>query len=292
MDIYLPIADMVVNLYTILALGFITGMLSGLYGIGGGIISTPMMIFCGIPAYIAVGTASAIISGTAFSGTLRNWKNDLIDFKSGTILFVGGYIGSWCGIQVFTSLKSTGNLNTAINLVYIAVLFVTSFIMIIDLILGKRIKNGKERIIPNTKIVQIHDVDHNDLSIISLLMSGCAIGIISAIMGVGGAIIMVPMLSCIGKMPFRVASATALYQSLFVSVNIAIVQSIRNHAVDIVLCTIMLSTSIIGVQIGSRIASKCDTKFLKMTMILLIIAICIQFILITFVKPNSLFVLD
>lgn len=303
MNLYLPIAEMSVDAFYLLGIGLLTGILSGIYGIGGGIITVPALIFFGIPSPIAVGTSANQIVGTAFAGVLKNWNSNSIDFKIGSVIFIGSIIGSFAGIQIFIALRKIGYIDLAIAIVYIAILSLAAITIYSELgyrIVQSWIKKGKNSsisskdgdIIVNSPQKQPYLIysallDKN-YNIFMLIILGLIVGMISAIIGVGGAIILIPALIYIGKMPIKIASATALYQSMLSCINVSALQAINNHTVDIILSSVMLSTSVFGVQIGLRVAAKMHNNLIKFSLACILTLLCAKFIYNVFGNYNEL----
>lgn len=245
----------------------------------------PMMIFAGIPLYIAVGTSASIITGTALSGSLYNLKRGNINAPLTFALLCGSIIGAKIGLLIFTYFKKLGNLNIIIGLSYITVLSIVALVLYWDVARYYLIHRSTvhKPAIRQTVIV-------NPLPLATLI--GFITGILSAIMGIGGAILLVPIITYVFHISFTEAAATALLQSLFMSIFITFVQSTQHQAVDIILCLTILTTSVIGVQFGSRLALITPVYILKLSMAIIVSIICLRFIDMTFATPSNIFIIE
>lgn len=310
MNIYLPIADMVVSGNLLIIIGFLAGILSGLYGISGGMITGPALIFAGIPSYIAVGASSSQTVGTAFAGTIRNWNKNTIDIKIALWIFSGSFISSFFGIKLSTYLRGLGYLDMVIACTFVVVFGITAAIIYCDILIITPIKKLLHKNTPNdgfnynvdedtilpqkNKFWQVYSRSMNcSFNIPFLLFIGALTGVLSAILGIGGATILVPMLIYGAGLPFHIASGTALFQTLLSSINITFLYASYSNSVDIILFSTMLISSIFGVHLGSKIATKINSNLLKLTFAFVMTAMCIQFIMITFIKtPANLFTVE
>ncbi len=306
MTIYLPIAEMSVNIFIILALGLFTGILAGLFGIGGGFIATPLLIFIGIPPAIAVSTSANQIISSSASGVLAHLKKGNVDLKMGIYLIFGGFIGSTIGVSIFTILQQKGYLEICVALCYVLVLGTISIIMIVDalkIVLAKKYNlHFKKR--ESRKFVsflaQIDKLPFKTYfpaskitisAIVPLFLSG-VIGIMVTLMGVGGGFMMIPAMIYILKMPSNFIVGTSLFQIIFIASNATFLQAVTNNNVDIILAFFMIITSVFGAQIGTRIGYKTDADKLRLCLGFLLFFVCLKMFLSLFATPEKVFIIE
>ena len=305
MHIYLPIAEIPVNVLLVLSLGLLTGILAGIFGIGGGFLATPLLMFIGVPPAVAVSTSSNQIMASSVSGVLSYLKRGGVDIKMGLFLLVGGFIGSMIGIWIFAFLQKNGQIDLVVSLCYVLFLGVIGTLMLIestksilerkfDIVFNKEKK--KEGFI--AKIIKKSDqLPHkiyfpkSDIKISAIvpIVIGAGIGTLVSIMGIGGGFIMIPAMVYILKMPSNVIVGTSLFQIIFIAGNVTFFQAFINHYVDIVFASLMIISSVIGAQIGGRVAYKIDAVSLRSILAAMILAVCIKMIGNLFVDPVSLY---
>ncbi len=307
MEIYLPIAGIPINIFLILALGLFTGFLAGIFGIGGGFLSTPLLIFNGIPPAIAVSTSANQIMASSVSGVLAHLRRGNVDIKMGLVLLGGGFFGSAFGVWIFRILQKTGQIDIAVALFYIIFLGSIGVMMLIES--GKVILEKKYNVVWNTKknknylITLLRKINklpckthfhksNIEVSVIVPVAIGFLVGILVAIMGIGGGFIMIPAMIYILRMPSSVVAGTSLFQIIFIAGNTTFLQSITNHNVDIVLAFMMIISSVIGAQIGTKVAYKIDTGHLRWVLALMILGVCFKMFLNLFSHPISLFAVE
>lgn len=283
MQIYLPIAEMSVNIFLILGMGGGIGFLSGLFGVGGGFLMTPLLIFIGIPPAVAVATEANQIVASSVSGVLAHWKRGNVDIKMGVLLLIGGVIGSTFGVWLFTFLKSLGQIDLVIKLSYVIFLGIIGFLMLIESINSMRASKSKIR-----KKAHTHNWLHGlpfkmrfrksrlYISAILPITIGVFVGILSAIMGVGGGFVMVPAMIYLLGMPTAVVVGTSLFQIIFVTANVTILQSVSNYSVDIVLALLLLVGGVIGAQFGARFGGRMQGEQLRGLLALIVISVCLK----------------
>lgn len=307
MDIYLPIAEIPINIFLILALGLFTGFLAGMFGIGGGFLSTPLLIFNGIPPAIAVSTSANQIMASSVSGVLAHLRRGNVDIKMGVILLIGGFFGSSFGVWIFRILQKTGQIDIAVALFYIVFLGSIGVMMLIEsgkIILEKKYnvvweaKKKKNRMVSMIRRInklpyktQFHKSDI-EVSVIAPIVIGFGVGILVAIMGIGGGFIMIPAMIYILRMPSSVVVGTSLFQIIFIAGNATFLQAITSHNVDIVLAFVMIVSSVIGAQIGTKVSYKVDTDSLRSVLALMILGVCFKMFLNLFSHPLSLFTVE
>lgn len=299
MGIYLPIAEMSVNMVVLLAMGGAVGFLSGMFGVGGGFLITPLLIFYNIPPAIAVATGANQVIASSFSGALAHFKRGTLDVKLGTILLLGGIVGSTLGISIFSYLRDLGQLDLIVSLLYVVFLGTVGGLMLVESMRAlRRVRGGQ----PATPANAAH---HNWIhrmplkmrfrtsklfvSIIPVLAIGAGIGVLSSIMGVGGGFIMVPALIYLLKVPTNVVVGTSLFQIIFVSAYTTIVHSTTNHSVDVVLAFLLMVGGVAGAQYGTRVGQKLRGEQLRALLGLLVLAVALRLAFDLFVRPDNLY---
>jgi uncharacterized protein len=298
MDIYLPIAEISVNVFLILGMGGGVGFLSGLFGVGGGFLMTPLLMFIGIPPAVAVATEANQIVASSVSGVLAHWRRGNVDFKMGAVLLIGGVVGSTFGVWLFTILRSLGQIDLVIKLAYVVFLGIIGFLMLIEsvkvMMMSRRNKGNKK-----SKRTRnwLHSLPFkmrfrkSQLYISALLpfLIGVFVGILAAIMGVGGGFVMVPAMIYLLGMPTSVVVGTSLFQIIFVTANVTILQSVSNQTVDVVLALLLLAGGVIGAQIGARAGAKLHGEHLRGLLAVMVIGVCLKLSYDLVVTPEDLF---
>ena len=295
MNIYLPIAEVSVNIYILMSLGGIVGILSGMFGVGGGFLMTPLLFFIGIPPAIAVATESNQIVATSVSGAIAHFKRKALDLKMGTILTSGGITGSLIGIFIFKFLNKIGQLELIITLCYILFLGIIGALMFFESIFKiNRKKKNKERFFK--KHIWIHHlplkmrfrVSNLYISAIPPFFIGLIVGILAAIMGVGGGFIMVPAMIYIIGMPTRVVIGTSLFQIIFVTSFTTVMHATQNYSVDIILGFLLIVGGVIGAQIGVRLGVKLKAEQLRVLLSTIVLIVCFKLAYDLFITPEEL----
>jgi len=301
MYIYLPIAEISINIFLILGLGGMVGLLSGIFGVGGGFLMTPLLIFLGVPAAVAVGTEANQIVASSVSGVLAHWRRGNVDIKMGIILLAGGIVGSTIGVYIFALLREIGQIDLAIKLSFIVFLGIIGSLMLVEstrAILRSRRPGGKRR-----KLHQhnwLHGLPFkmrfrkSKLYISALLPFGVGllVGILSAIMGVGGGFIMVPAMIYVLGMPTSVVVGTSLFQIIFVTANVTFLQSVQTQTVDVVLAGLLLIGGVIGAQFGTRIGAMLRGEQLRGLLALIVLAVCLKLVWDVVITPEDIFSLE
>jgi len=282
MDIYLPIAEVAVNVFLILGLGGGVGMLSGLFGVGGGFLMTPLLIFIGIPPAIAVATEANQIVASSVSGVLAHWRRGNVDVRMGLMLLLGGVIGSTAGVWLFSFLRGIGQIDVVIKLSYVVFLGIIGALMLSEGLRAMMLRSaGKPR--PKKPTRTWRDAlpfkmrfRRSRLYVSALLPIGVGIfvGVLSAIMGVGGGFIMVPAMIYLLGMPTAVVVGTSLFQIIFVTANVTMLQSVMNQTVDIVLALLLLIGGVIGAQIGARFGGRLRGDQLRVLLAMMVLTVC------------------
>jgi len=297
--IYLPIAELSVNLFVLLAMGAAVGFLSGMFGVGGGFLITPLLIFYNIPPAIAVATGANQVIASSFSGALSHLKKGTLDIKLGLVLLGGGVIGSTIGVYVFTLLRSLGQLDLVISLLYVAMLGTVGGLMLVESV--RAIRRSRDGAAPTLKKPGQHNWIHRlplkmrfrasklFVSVIPVVGLGAAIGFLSSIMGVGGGFIMVPALIYLLKVPTNVVIGTSLFQIIFVSAYTTIVHASTNYTVDVVLAFMLMVGGVAGAQYGAKAGQKLRGEQLRALLALLVLAVALRLGFDLFVRPQSIY---
>jgi uncharacterized membrane protein YfcA len=297
--IYLPIAEMSVNVVVLLAMGAAVGFLSGMFGVGGGFLITPLLIFYNIPPAIAVATGANQVIASSFSGALAHFKRGTLDVKLGTVLLAGGIFGSTIGIYIFAVLRSLGQLDLIISLTYVAFLGTVGGLMLVESV--NAIRRSKGGVQPSLKRPGQHNWIHRlplkmrfrtsklFVSVIPVLGLGAGIGLLSSVMGVGGGFIMVPALIYLLKVPTNVVVGTSLFQIIFVAAYTTIVHAETNQTVDIVLAFILMVGGVAGAQYGAKAGQRLRGEQLRALLAMLVLAVAIRLAFDLFLPPPSIY---
>ena len=299
MSIYLPIAEMNVNIFLIVFIGMVVGALSGLFGVGGGFLMTPLLIFLGIPPVVAVGSEAPHVLASSVSGVIAHWRKKNVDFKMGFFLLSGGVIGSTLGVNLFKLLKTYGQIDIVIQFLFIIFLGFIGMSMAFESA-KTTIKNYRTTSAIRTKLHQhswIHGLPfklrfHRSklyISAIPPILIGFFVGVLSAMMGVGGGFIMIPAMVYILGMSTNVVVGTSLFQIIFVTANSTFFQSYLNQTVDIVLSALMILGGVIGAQIGVRIGSQLKAEYLRGILAILVLLVCAKILSDLILTPSDLF---
>jgi len=297
-QIYLPIAEVSVNAFLLLGLGGMVGILSGMFGVGGGFLMTPMLFFIGIPPAVAVATEANIIVASSFSGVLAHLKRKTVDLKMGVVLFVGGLMGAAVGVQVFRILKQMGQVELLVTMSYVVFLGAVGGLMFIESLRAiRRSKQPYAKPPPRKHHSWIHGLPFKMrfrtsglyISAIPPLIVGAAVGILAAIMGVGGGFIMVPAMIYLLGMPTKVVIGTSLFQIIFVTAFTTLMHATTNYTVDMAMAVLLLLGGVVGAQIGTRIGLKMKAEQLRIFLALLVLAVCGKLALDLLLTPSELF---
>ena len=298
MYIYLPIAEQPIHSLAILGVGAFLGLIMGLVGVGGGFLLTPIMMFLGIPPPVAVASVANQLVAPSVSGVLSHWKRSNVDFKMGTVLLLGGVAGSSIGVILFNFLGRIGQLDFVIKSSYVIFLTIIGILMFAEsLRLILRTRKGK---ISRGKLHQhnwLHGLPFKIrfrksklyISILLPILIGVIVGILAALMGIGGGFIIVPAMIYLLGMPTSLVVGTSLFQIIFVAANTTILQASQNQTVDIVLATILLLGSVVGVQIGSRYTNILRGEYLRLILSSIIILVSFKLLIDLIAVPSDLF---
>jgi uncharacterized membrane protein YfcA len=285
--LYLPIAGNSVNVLAIVGLGGAVGLLSGIFGVGGGFLMTPLLIMMGIPPTVAAASDSNQIVGASTSGTLAHFRLGNVDIKMGLLLLVGGVAGGTVGVQIIKILRQLGNADFLISITYVLMLGIVGGYMFVESLQSMRRaqhfqleqhdqktrESRYARFIASLPWQMQFSRSGVRLSVLMPLVLGTMVGILAAIMGVGGGFIMVPVMVYLLRMPMHVVVGTSLFQILFTCLNVTIMQSAQNHTVDFVLALLLLIGSTFGVQAGAMIGRKLHGEQLKILLASLVLAV-------------------
>lgn len=282
MQIYLPIAELPVSILTILAMGAAVGFLSGMFGIGGGFLMTPLLIFLGIPPAVAVGTQATQIVASSVTGALAHLARNSIDFKMGGVLLGGGILGSLSGIYLFKMLSNIGQIDLAISVVYVLFLSVIGAMMMIESVQAIRAarggatprrRSGHHSWIHGLPLKMRFRRSKLYISVIPPVLIGYFVGTLSAIMGVGGGFILIPAMIYILRMPTNVVIGTSFFQIVFVAALTGVMHAVENQAVDIVLAFLLIIGGVVGAQYGVRVAERMPAEQLRALLAALLLLI-------------------
>ena len=285
MHVYLPIAEISVNAFMLLGMGAGVGVLSGLFGVGGGFLMTPLLMFIGVPPAVAVGSEANQLVATSITGVIAHWRRKSVDFKMGGVLLAGGVVGSTGGVFLFRALQSLGQIDLVIGLCYVVFLGGIGGLMFMESTRAMlRQKRGVARRGKLHKHTWVHGLPfkmrfHKSRLYVSALLPfavGMLVGVLAAIMGVGGGFIMVPAMIYLIGMPTSVVAGTSLFQILFVVSNVTLMQAWLNQTVDVVLALILLAGSVVGVQIGTRLGARLPGEQFRILLALLVLATCLK----------------
>jgi len=298
-SIYLPIAEMNINILLIIFIGMVVGGLSGLFGVGGGFLMTPLLIFLGIPPAVAVGTEAPHVLASSVSGVVAHWRRKNVDFKMGFFLLIGGVVGSTVGVNLFKLLRGFGQIDMVIQMLFLIFLGFIGFSMAFE---SARTTISKYRTTSSirTKLHQhswIHGLPfklrfHRSklyISAIPPIIIGFFVGLLSAMMGVGGGFIMIPAMVYILGMSTNVVVGTSLFQIIFVTANSTFFQSYLNQTVDIVLAALMIIGGVIGAQIGASIGTKLKAEYLRGILAIIVLIVCAKIFADLTLTPSNLF---
>ncbi len=303
LHVHLPIAELSVNWVVVLVMGTGVGMLSGLFGVGGGFLITPLLIFYGIPPAVAVATGANQIVASSVTGVIGHWRRKAVDIRMGLVLLAGGVVGSVIGVWLFAWLRTTGQIELLISLSYVALLGVVGTMMMTEGLaamnarrLGKRTRSSRGRARHNW----VHGLPFKMrfktsrlyISALLPLVLGMLVGIMAAIMGVGGGFIMVPAMIYLLRMPTNVVVGTSLFQILFVTALVTVLHAVNNQTVDFILALILLLGGVIGVQLGIQFGNKLRGEQLRALLGAIVLAVCAKLAFDLFAVPADLYTLS
>jgi uncharacterized membrane protein YfcA len=301
MYLYLPVALTSINILIPVGLGLAVGLLSGLFGVGGGFLLTPLLIMFGIPSTVAAATDSNQIVAASTSGTYAHWKVGNVDFKMGLYLLVGGFVGGIFGVQAIKVLRAMGNADFVIKMTYVLMLGIVGTYMFIESLQSMRkkkdtvveeVKEEKESAIgkflkslPLQTRFEKSGVTH---SVLVPIVLGSFVGVLAAIMGVGGGFLMVPVMVYMLRMPMHVVVGTSLFQILFTCIEVTFLQAYTNHNVDFLLAVLLLVGSTFGAQVGTVLGRKLKGEQLKILLAGIVLVVTVKIIFELTLTPSLL----
>ncbi len=280
MTVYLPIAGMPVDPFLIIALGALVGAMSGLFGVGGGFILTPLLFFIGIPPGVAVSTQAAQIVASSLSGAIAHWRRRTLDLRMGVYLLVGGLIGSSLGVQVYARLSAIGQVDLMVQLFYVVFLGLIGGMMFIESLAAIR-RQGPARRKRHTSVHRLplkvrFRTSGLYISAIPPFAIGLLCGVLAAVMGVGGGFIMLPAMIYLLKMPTKVVVGTSLFQITFTAAFTTVMHAGTNQSVDVVLAMLLILGGVVGAQIGTRLGTSWRPEYMRMALASLVLLVCVK----------------
>jgi uncharacterized membrane protein YfcA len=298
MQVYLPIAEMSVDALFLLGIGFGVGWLSGLFGVGGGFLLTPVLILIGIPAPVAVGSGANQTLGASVSGLIAQWRRGNVDVRMGMVLIIGGFLGSLAGVQLFAWLRRAGQVDLAVAVFYVVVLGSVGALMVRES-LGAILRRRRSRPARLHEHLWMHGLPFKMrfrksrlyISVIPPLGIGFGIGVLSAIMGVGGGFMLVPAMIYLLGMPTAVVIGTSLFQVVFVTANVTFLQAIQVGSVDIVLTLLLLAGGVSGAQFGAAMGTRLRGEEMRALLGALVLAVALSLLWDLLRVPEALFVI-
>ena len=295
MQVYLPIAEMSVNIFLIMGLGALVGILSGMFGVGGGFLMTPLLFFIGIPPAVAVATEANQIVASSFSGALAHFKRRAVDLKMGLVLLVGGLIGASAGVYVFKHLKEIGQVELLVTVCYVIFLGIIGFLMFFESLSSITRKNQTHKSRKIKRHTWVHRLplkmrfrtSNLYISAIPPFVIGVFVGVLAALMGVGGGFIMVPAMIYIIGMPTKVVIGTSLFQIIFVTAFTTIMHATQNFTVDAILAILLILGGVIGAQVGVRLGVKLKAEQLRILLSVIVLGVCFKLAFDLLVTPGE-----
>ncbi len=298
-QIYLPIAELSVNMLTIIGMGAAVGFLSGMFGVGGGFLMTPLLIFSGVPAAVAVATEANQIVASSVSGALAQWRRNNVDLKMGTVLLSGGGVGTLGGVQLVKILRETGQIELIIALLYVIFLGAVGILMLIESLNAlRKSRSGKPA---SRRRPGQHGWMHGlpfkmrfqrsklYISAIPPFILGMLVGLLASIMGVGGGFIMVPAMIYLLRMPTNVVIGTSLFQIIFVTAFATVLHATTNQTVDVVLALLLMIGGVIGAQFGVVAGQKLRGDQLRALLAILVLGVAVRLFFSLVIQPDELF---
>ena len=299
MDLYLPIANLSVNAFVIIALGLGVGLLSGMFGIGGGFLTTPLLIIYGVPPTVAAASSASQVTGASVSGVFAHIRRGGVDVKMGGVLVAGGIVGSFFGAWIFRLLQQSGQIDTVIAIVYVVLLGSIGTLMAVESIAAIRVAQGrrppkarKRRHHPLVASLPLRTRFYTSglyISPIAPLLLGFGTGILTILLGIGGGFILVPAMIYLLGMATSAVVGTSLFQTLFVTAVATMVHATTTRAVDIVLAGLLLIGSVTGAQIGARLATQLKPEYLRLALAVMVLLVGCRILLGLVWQPDQLF---
>jgi uncharacterized protein len=298
-QIYLPIADLPVNVFLVFAMGLAVGFISGMFGIGGGFLMTPLLIFIGVSPAVSVATVTSHIAASSFSGVINYWRRRAVDLALAVMLLVGGFVGTAAGVWLFTVLRAVGQLDLAIGLSYVILLSTVGSLMIAESVRaimrewhGKPVelrRPGSHTWFHGLPFKLRFKQSRIYVSVIPILVIGFLIGFIGAVMGIGGGFLLVPMLIYLLRVPTAVVIGTSMVLTLVTMASATVLHAVTNHLVDAVLALILMIGGVIGAQFGARAGQNIRGERLRLLLGLLVLAVGLRFAVGLFLRPDDVY---
>jgi uncharacterized protein len=299
MDVYLPIANLSVNGLVIVALGALTGMLSGMFGVGGGFLTTPLLIFYGVPPTVSAASAASQVTGASVSGVFAHTRRNGVDFQMGGVLVAGGFIGTLIGASLFRLLEELGQIDTVINILYVLLLGSIGTIMARESLqtiraerTGQPIAARKRRHHPLVANLPMRWRFYRSglyISPLAPLILGMAVGVLTMLMGIGGGFLLVPAMLYLLGMSASVVVGTSLFQILFVTMATTMMHAMTTKAVDIVLAGLLLLGSVTGAQIGAKFAQMASPTRLRLALAIIVLLVALRMALGLGYRPDEIY---
>ncbi len=299
MDIYFPIAELSLNVFLLLGMGIGVGFLSGMFGIGGGFLLTPLLILIGVPHTVAVSTHANQLIAASFSGALAQWRRKAVDLRMGTVMLIGGLLGSGLGVWLFKLLSKIGQIELVISLSYVIVLGLIGLLMMIESV--RAILRTRRHVPPKpragrhpywVRILPFKMRFYRSRIYISVLVPmaiGAFVGILVAIMGVGGGFVMVPAMIYLLGMPTAVVTGTSLMEITFVTMNVTFLQAITTQTVDVVLALVIMAGGVVGAQFGVKLSDKLKGEQIRALLALLLLSVAAKLLFDLVIPPADLY---
>jgi uncharacterized protein len=299
LEIYLPIAEMSVHWFVVLGMGAAVGLLAGMFGVGGGFLLTPLLVFYGIPSEVAVATTASHLTASSMSGAITQWRNRAIDFKMAAVMLGGGLVGTFSGVWLFSYLHRLGQIDFVVSAGYVILLGTVGGLMLNESLTALRAYQSGQHF--RTGARSHHSWIHGlplklrfresrlYISVIPPALLGFIVGVLSAIMGVGGGFILVPAMIYLLRMPTNVVMGTSLVQIIFVTASTTILQAVHNYSVDVMLAIFLILGGVVGAQYGVRIGARLRGEQLRLLLALLVLGVAIRLLFGLVARPEDLF---
>jgi uncharacterized membrane protein YfcA len=297
MEIYLPIAEMSVHWLIVIGLGAAIGFLSGLFGVGGGFLLTPLLIFYGVPSAVAVATTSSHITASSISGAIAQWRKRALDLKMGAVMAVGGLVGTGLGVWLFAYMRRQGQMDLLVSTSYVLLLGTVGGLMLNESLGALRAARGGATPARRVQHTWMHGLplkmrfreSRLYISVIPPLVIGFFVGVLSAIMGVGGGFVIVPAMIYLLRMPTNVVMGTSLFQIIIVTAATTILQATTNFSVDIMLAALLIVGGVVGAQFGVRVGARLRGEQLRLLLALLVLAVAARLLVGLVARPDDPF---
>lgn len=299
MQVYLPLAEMSVDALLVVGIGLAVGLLSGLFGVGGGFLMTPLLIFIGIPSAVAVATSANQTMGASISGLIAHWRRGNVDAKMGTVLTLAGLAGSTVGVRLFVLFRSVGQLDLVVALFYVVVLGIVGSLMAAESLraLLRRRRQIRRRLhehfwMHGLPLKMRFRQSRLYISVIPPVMIGFGIGLLSAIMGVGGGFVLVPAMIYLLGMPTGVVIGTSLFQVVFVTAAVTVMQAVSTQSVDVILALLLMGGAVAGAQFGAAMGSRLRGEETRGLLGLLVLMVALELGIALFRRPEAMYVVE